>query len=738
MLTANKLQNCNPEVWGGFECTINRVGEKFIDQFDHSGNYVLDKANHYLVDLGIKKVRFPILWEKHEPIEHEPINWTWAETNLNDLRNKHIEPIAGLLHHGSGPGYTDLLDINFPEKFAAYAGKVARKFPWIDLYTPINEPLTTARFSGLYGYWYPHSTNDISFAKMVINQLKAVVLAMREIRKVNPAAKLIQTEDLGKTFCTPGLGYQAIFENERRWLTFDILSGKFQAGHRIRAYFKRLGIDEDSMDFFLRNPCPPDIIGINYYITSERFLDEDEHKYPIRYRGGNEIQNYADVEAARVSIHEPHGLKHLLEESWERYKLPIAITEVHLGCSREEQMRWFKEAWETCKDLKSEKKIDLRAITPWALMGSFGWNHLLTAKKMDYEPGAYDVRAKVPRLTALGKLIQNYSLGLQPDHPFLEAKGWWHREIRLYENQHHDMLDKFLPEETNSSPLLIIGKTGTLGQAFAKICNLRNINYLLLSRQDMDITDAQQVDLVIKKYQPWAVINAAGYVRVDDAENEIDLCFSQNAVGPQNLATACKKYGAKFLTFSSDLVFDGSKESPYFESDKTDPLNTYGWSKAHAEKEVMSLNPDALIIRSSSFFGPWDNYNFVSGIITSLASNQPVDVMNDVRMSPTFVPDLVNHSLDLMIDDEAGIWHLSNEGDLSWWEFAKEIALRAGLDHQLVKPVSIRSLQLKASRPTYSVLTSEKASLMPTVDDAIDRYLKTVSHKDLHVLTEKK
>jgi dTDP-4-dehydrorhamnose reductase len=140
-----------------------------------------------------------------------------------------IEPVAGLLHHGSGPAYTNLADPLFAEKLASYAGQVARKFPWIKYYTPVNEPLTTARFSGMYGLWYPHKTDTKSFLVMLLNQLKAVSLSMAEIRKVNPSAKLVQTEDLAKIHSTALLAYQRDFENLRRWLSFDLLCGKLHA-----------------------------------------------------------------------------------------------------------------------------------------------------------------------------------------------------------------------------------------------------------------------------------------------------------------------------------------------------------------------------------------------------------------------------------------------------------------------------------------------------------------------------
>ena len=121
---------------------------------------------------------------------------------------------------------------------------------------------------------------------MLLNELKATVLAMREIRKINPDAKLIQTEDLSKTHTTPLLQYQADFENERRWLTFDILCGRVNEKHFFWQHCVAMGIPTSMLLFFINNPAPPDIMGFNYYVTSERFLDDRITQYPTSYAWG--------------------------------------------------------------------------------------------------------------------------------------------------------------------------------------------------------------------------------------------------------------------------------------------------------------------------------------------------------------------------------------------------------------------------------------------------------------------
>ncbi|MFL5773080.1 MAG: family 1 glycosylhydrolase, partial [Flavisolibacter sp.] len=369
----------NPEIWGGIECTINRVNNHFFDQLQYAGHYNRNEDIEVIASLGIKKIRYPVLWEKHQPLKNTHIDWTWTRRQLETFREKNIDVIAGLVHHGSGPAFTRLNDPEFPYLLAEYAGRVAQEFPWLEYYTPVNEPLTTARFSGLYGIWYPHHKNVRSFMQMLLNELKGVVLSMEQIRKVNPQAKLVQTEDLGKTYSTPKLAYQARFENERRWLTYDILCGKFKTGHPLWKFFQKLSIPKQEYQFFIDHPCPPDIFGFNHYLTSERFLDDKTYRYPEHTHGGNGRHRYADIEAVRVQVNEKTGLEVLLREAWERYHKPMAVTEVHLHCHREEQLRWFRDLFRAADALRKEG-IAMEAVTLWSAYGSFDWNSLLTQK----------------------------------------------------------------------------------------------------------------------------------------------------------------------------------------------------------------------------------------------------------------------------------------------------------------------------------------------------------------------
>jgi len=418
------------ELWGGIECTVNRVRDRYFDQIERTGHATRIADLDLVAALGIRTLRYPVLWERTAPNGIEQADWSWPDERLQRLRELDIRPIVGLVHHGSGPADTSLIDPAFPERLAAYAGAVAVRYPWVTDYTPVNEPLTTARFSGLYGHWYPHARDDRSFVRALLTQCRAIVLAMRAIRAVNPAARLIQTEDLGKTFSTPLLSYQAAFDNERRFLSYDLLCGRVDERHALWPYLLRAGVAPDDLLWCRDNPCPPDIAGVNSYLSSERFLDERLERYPAGTHGGNGRHAYADVLAARVLPNGPVGPRVLLRELWERYQLPVAVTEVHNGCTREEQLRWLMEVWQAVEALRLQG-VDVRAVTAWSLFGAYDWDSLVTRDAGHYEPGAFDLRSPAPRPTAIAHLLHDLAAGRQPAHPVLAAPGWWRRPLRL-------------------------------------------------------------------------------------------------------------------------------------------------------------------------------------------------------------------------------------------------------------------------------------------------------------------
>ena len=190
------------ELWGGYECTVNRVGDQWFDQTPRSGHEHRITDLELFADLGMTALRYPALWERISPQDPEIRDFRWTDERLPRIRDLGMEPILTLCHHGSGPHYTSLIQDSFVPGLARHATAVAERYPWVRDWTPVNEPLTTARFSALYGYWYPHTQTEAAFWTALLNEIDATRLSMREIRRVNPQARLIQTDDLGYCHAT--------------------------------------------------------------------------------------------------------------------------------------------------------------------------------------------------------------------------------------------------------------------------------------------------------------------------------------------------------------------------------------------------------------------------------------------------------------------------------------------------------------------------------------------------------
>lgn len=711
-------------LWGGVECTVNRVGDRWHDQLRRSGHRDrLDDLDRFAA-LGVRTLRHAILWEHVAPAEPGRCDWRRADASMERLRALDVRPVVGLVHHGSGPRYTSLVDPAFPERLAAYAHAVACRYPWVTDWTPINEPLTTARFAGLYGHWYPHGRDTRTFLRALVLQCTAIARAMRAVRSVIPEARLVQTEDIGTIHATARVAYQAAYENARRWLSLDLLTGRVDAEHPLWRHLLDEGVDEAALGALRDASCPPDVIGVNYYLTSDRVLDERVERYAAVDVGGNGRDRYADVEAVRAWAPGITGHRAILETVWRRYGRRVALTEAHLGGTRDEQLRWLAEAWDAAHAARAGG-CDVEAVTVWSLLGAFDWMSLVVRDDGRYESGVFDVRAEPPRATALAGLVAALAAGREWDHPVLDVPGWWHRPDRL-------LVDAVGPPgglaasrgRAAARPVLITGAQGCLGHVVARLCTLRGLAHRLVGRTDVDIADAAAVGRALDALRPWAVVNAAGYARIDRAEAERGRCRRDNVAGAAVLAAACAERGVRLLTFSTDLVFDGALRRPYRESDVVGPLGTLGATKVDAEREVRALLPSALIVRSGAFFGPWDARNFVTAALEALAARRPFRAVADAIVSPTYLPDLVHACLDLLIDGEQGLWHVANDGAVTWAELGRAAARAAGHDASLIEECALADLRLPATRPRYSALTSERARLLDGLDRALGCYVR--------------
>jgi dTDP-4-dehydrorhamnose reductase len=426
------------------------------------------------------------------------------------------------------------------------------------------------------------------------------------------------------------------------------------------------------------------------------------------------------VEAVRVLPEGVTGPRALLAQAWERYSLPLAVTEVHLGGTREQQLRWLSEVWTAASEARDDG-ADVRAVTAWAAFGTRDWSSLVTRLNGEYEPGLFDVRGPVPRPTALASMARALAQGKPFDHPTLDSPGWWCCPERIVYPQGRPARAR-PGAGRREQQLLVTGAAGTLGSALVRLCEQRGLAARGLDRGELDVTSRADVDRMLGETDAWAVVNTAGFVRVDDAEDEAEACRRENVDGATVLASACAARGIPLVTVSSDLVFDGAKRGAYVESDAPVPLGVYGATKALAEARVLECHPCALVVRTAAFFGPWDEANFLTLALRSLAAGVPVVAANDLIVTPTYVPDLAHAALDLLVDGERGIWHLTNGQAMTWADFACAAARVAGLDSSLVMGLPHDTLGFRARRPPNAALGSERGLTLPSLEQALSRY----------------
>jgi dTDP-4-dehydrorhamnose reductase len=271
--------------------------------------------------------------------------------------------------------------------------------------------------------------------------------------------------------------------------------------------------------------------------------------------------------------------------------------------------------------------------------------------------------------------------------------------------------------------VLISGSTGLLGKEL--VSEWSGDEVIGMGSRDLDIRDAGRVREVVRQVRPDWIVLAAAYTDVDGCESKPELAFAVNRDGPVNVASAAKEVGAKLLFLSSDYVFNGKKTSPYETQYPRDPQSVYGRSKAEAEVRLLETLPGCCIARTSWLFGTGGKC-FPDTILKLAAARPTLDVVDDQRGSPTYAVDLARAIVQLCRKDAGGIVHMTNAGDCSWFEFAREIVKRAGLPAE-VRPTTSEKMARPAPRPAYSVLSA--ASLhaygieMPGWQDALQRYL---------------
>lgn len=281
--------------------------------------------------------------------------------------------------------------------------------------------------------------------------------------------------------------------------------------------------------------------------------------------------------------------------------------------------------------------------------------------------------------------------------------------------------------EAQNRPLVILGAEGMLATALADSLRRRGWKWVPLSRADLDITRKDRVRTVLEKIRPAVIVNAAAYNNVDGAESEPDMAFEVNGLGPGNVGEAASLLGALFVHFTTDYIFDGEKEGPYLPEDEPNPLNVYGASKLEGERQVRQSTMNHMIVRTSWLFGP-NGKNFVRTMLELGQTSSRINVVDDQTGRPTYTRHLAEGILDLIEKRATGTWHLSNAGHCTWFDFAREIFRRAGLEVE-VCPASTKVLNRPALRPCNSLLdcTATYEILgrsLPSWEEALGEYLK--------------
>lgn len=253
---------------------------------------------------------------------------------------------------------------------------------------------------------------------------------------------------------------------------------------------------------------------------------------------------------------------------------------------------------------------------------------------------------------------------------------------------------------------LITGANGQLGQEVVNELKKSHASYAAFDSSEMDILDQERIDEVFQKEKPTVVFHCAAYTAVDQAEEKTDLNWAVNVEGTKNIALACKKYDATMVFISTDYVFDGTNPNMYKETDETNPQNEYGKAKREGEKLVQSILKQYYIVRTSWVFGQFGN-NFVF-TMEKLAKDRPeLTIISDQIGRPTWTKTLADFMIHLATEKPAyGLYHLSNEGSCSWFEFAQEILEEKEVN---VRPILSEDYPQKAKRPKHSILDLNKA-----------------------------
>ena len=269
--------------------------------------------------------------------------------------------------------------------------------------------------------------------------------------------------------------------------------------------------------------------------------------------------------------------------------------------------------------------------------------------------------------------------------------------------------------------VLVTGSGGQLGLDLAELLPGRGHEAVALSRRELDISDSEAVDGALGEHEPEVVVNAAAFTNVDRCETETEAAYAVNALGPRNLARACEKRGASLLHVSTNYVFDGGQERPYEPFDAARPISAYGRTKLAGEEYVMRLTNRWTVVRTAGVYGR--GHNFVRTMLRVAGERDVLKVKDDEFVSPTHARDLAEGIAGIIEEEGYGLYHLTNAGSCSWYEFTREILRLSGVETEIV-PIPGSEYPLPAARPANGVLSSLGGPTLRPWQEALADYLE--------------
>ncbi|HKJ44225.1 MAG TPA: dTDP-4-dehydrorhamnose reductase [Balneolales bacterium] len=270
-----------------------------------------------------------------------------------------------------------------------------------------------------------------------------------------------------------------------------------------------------------------------------------------------------------------------------------------------------------------------------------------------------------------------------------------------------------------ASTYLITGAKGQLGSEWVRELNKRESDFHAYGSDELDITDINNLETIIGRIKPDIIINTAAYTKVDQAEDEPERAIGVNGEGVENLAKISEKYGTRLVHYSTDYVFPGTMKDKftypggYSEEQPTNPINAYGKSKLRGEQVIKQIMSDYLIIRIAWLCGSF-GHNFIKTILRLGREKKELKVVNDQYGSPTYTNNVVLNTIALLNANRFGLFHLTSNGLITWFELANEIMNMTGLDTNII-PVTSDEFPAKAKRPKFSKLNTNKIGAVPGV-----------------------